>query len=154
MISNHSSLPNISSVLLLTAALAGCGNETKLPAKLVSVAGTVVLDGKPLAACSVNFIPRDQTKGTGGFAVTDGDGQFIAKHWSNAPGIEPGTYTVVFSKLALPDGSPLPAGQDAADVGAVETLPTALTDPNRERTPHVVTVVDQGGQFTFDLKSR
>lgn len=150
------SLNRLISAIFLTAAaatLTGCGNETKVPAKLVSVMGHVALDGKPLAACNLNFIPRDQTKGTGGFAVTDSTGKFEAKHWSNEPGIEPGTYTVVFSKLALPDGSPIPQGKDAADVGAVETLPRKLTDPSLDSADKVVTVVAEGGQFTFELKS-
>ena len=142
-------------VLALVGLVSGCGGSNKkIPAKLASVAGRVILDEKPLSGCSVSFIPRDQTKGQGGFAVTDAEGFFSAKHWSNVSGIEPGTYTVVFSKIAQPDGSPIPEGKNAADVNAKEMLPRKLSDPNLEHGVNVVTVLESGAELDFKLKSK
>ncbi len=137
------------------ATAAGCGGSSqKIPANLVSVAGQVLLDDKPLSGCNVSFIPRDQTKGQGGFGVTDAEGKFSAVHWSNNKGIEPGTYTVTFSKIAQPDGSPIPEGKNAADVDAREMLPKKLTDPNLQHGANVVTVTEGGSELDFKLKSK
>jgi hypothetical protein len=146
-------LRGISLCTLTTLAL-GCGRGgPSVPSNLVAVAGAVMMDGKPLPGASVSFLPREQTKGTGGFAVTDGEGKYEVRHPSNEPGIEPGTYTVVFSKLAQPDGSPIPPGKDAADVDAREQLPPKFTNPNSPKS-QVVTVPAVGGTFPFELKTK
>ncbi len=157
MKSKHNSIPvrKYGLALALMGFVCGCGGSNKMiPAKLAAVAGRVILDGKPLSGCSVSFIPREQTKGQGGFAVTDAEGCFSAKHWSNVAGIEPGTYTVTFSKIAQPDGSPIPEGKNAADVDAREMLPRKLTDPNLPKGVNVVTVLESGADLDFKLKSK
>lgn len=142
-------------ILALAVVSPGCGGSNRMvPAKLANVVGKVILDDQPLSGCSVSFIPRDQTKGQGGFAVTNADGAYSAKHWSNVDGIEPGTYTVVFSKIAQPDGSPIPEGKNAADVNAKEMLPRKLTDPNVVNGVNVVTVLETGAELDFKLKSK
>lgn len=140
-------------VCLGVMGLTGCSSAT-IPAKLVPVAGLVQLDGTPLTGANVIFVPRDSTKGTGGSGVTDGDGKYQARHSSNSVGLEPGTYSVLFSRLAMPDGSSIPQGKDAADVGAVEWLPPQLSNPPPELVMHVVTIPDAGGSFDFSLASK
>lgn len=141
--------------LSAVAITAGCGGSSQnIPTNLASVVGQVLLDDKPLSGCNVSFIPRDQTKGHGGFGITDAEGKFSAVHWSNAKGIEPGTYTVTFSKIAQPDGSPIPEGKNAADVDARETLPPKLTNPNLQHGANVVTVTEAGSELDFKLKSK
>jgi len=146
--------------LSLTVALGlfcigGCSSGSAKPPKLVPVAGKVVLDGTPLAGASVIFIPKDQTKGTGGSGVTDADGKYEARHQSNNVGIEPGTYAVVFSKIAMPDGSPIPPGKNAADVGAAEALPQQLSNPSPDFMTNIVTITATGGtSFDFSLASK
>lgn len=133
----------------------GCSSGGPAPPKLVPVAGKVVLDGAPLAGANVIFIPKDQTKGTGGSGVTDADGKYEARHSSNKVGIEPGTYAVIFSKIAMPDGSPIPAGKNAADVGATEALPQQLSNPSPDFMTNVVTITETGGtSFDFTLASK
>jgi len=75
--------------LLLTAALAGCGQKAPRNPDAVPVSGTVTLDGQPLSGASVNFwSERDQFAGT-----TGPDGRYTL-----VPGADPGTYTVTVSK--------------------------------------------------------
>ena len=146
--------------LLLSAqiglvGIVGCSSRTPAPPKLVPVAGKVVLDGTPLTGASVIFVPKDRTKGTGGTGVTDAEGKYHAQHQSSKAGIEPGTYTVLFSKIAMPDGSPIPAGKNAADVGAAEVLPGQLSNPPPEFNFNIVTVPETGGAaFDFNLASK
>jgi hypothetical protein len=134
--------------------LAGCSSKVNVPPKLVLAVGKVTLDDKPLTCASVIFVPRDHTKGTGGFGVTDAEGRYEVRHQSNEVGIESGTYNVVFSKIAMPDGSPIPDGKNAADVGAVEVLPPKLSNPPAELGINVVTVGADGGAFDFELRSK
>jgi hypothetical protein len=134
--------------------IAGCSSGTAPAPKLVPVAGKVVLDGTPLTGANVIFIPKDKTKGTGGSGVTNADGKYEARHQSNKVGIEPGTYMVLFSKIAMPDGSSIPAGKNAADVGAAEILPQPLSNPDPEFAPNIVTITETGGSFDFTLASK
>ncbi|MEW4529391.1 hypothetical protein [Maioricimonas sp. JC845] len=139
----------------LATTAAGCSQgEGFNNAGLAPVSGYVSLDGEPAAGVSMFFSPRDTTPGTGGYAISGPQGQFEVMHRTNSAGILPGTYHVTFSRLALPDGSPLPQGQDAADVGAVESLPARYQDPAVETTISVVTVTPDGSTFNFDLTSK
>ncbi|MCH9656166.1 MAG: carboxypeptidase-like regulatory domain-containing protein, partial [Planctomycetes bacterium] len=128
-------------VVCVIGMLTGCGgNSVEVPDELVPVTGTVKLDGKPKANISVIFNPGDQTSGTGGYGVTDSEGKYTLLHRSNKPGIESGEYIVTFSMMGLPDGSPIPEGKDAADVGAVQLLPEKYTNPHQERNRTMATV--------------
>ncbi|MEQ9410018.1 MAG: hypothetical protein RIK87_19940 [Fuerstiella sp.] len=106
------------------------------------------------AIATVNFLPAGGTSGTGGFAVTDVAGQFEALHYSMATGLEPGIYNLTFSRLLMPDGNPLPEGQDAADVGAVESLPRHLTEVRQDDHPYRLTVDSVPQDVTFELTSK
>ncbi|WP_166831492.1 hypothetical protein [Thalassoroseus pseudoceratinae] len=100
----------------------------------------------------MSFVPRDGTKGTGAYGVTDQAGKYTLKHRTEADGIEPGTYTVAISKMTMPDGGPIPEGKDAADVGAVQVIPPKYSDPSNEMNPNIVTVPAAGGDFPIELK--
>jgi hypothetical protein len=143
-------------VALLGLVLGGCGGSGAGVAKLVPVSGTVTLDGKSLAGASVSFVPQAGTEGAGAFGTTDAEGRYTLDHRSGKPGIEPGTYTVSFSKMALKDGSPIPAGKTAADVEAVEQVPRQYTPGflATNDTPATGALVgDSGGTFDFELVS-
>ena len=59
------------------------------------------------------------------------------------------------SKLAMPDGSPIPEGKNAADVDAVQVVPVPFSDPNSDDIAKVTTVSKEGGsQFNFDITSQ
>ena len=56
---------------------------------------------------TVNFNPMSGTKTTGAAGVTGPDGKYQLTHRSGQLGIEPGQYSVTFSRL-LADGKPVP----------------------------------------------
>ncbi len=57
----------------LVLVVAGCGGS-----KVAPVSGRVLLDGKPLAGASVNFLPdtKEKEPGPGSVGKTDADGKF------------------------------------------------------------------------------
>ncbi len=141
---------------LVCLTLVGCTESDPELAKLVPVSGTVTLDDKPLSGATVLFSPRGQTPGTGAFGSTDAEGKYTLKHRSNQPGIQPGEYTVSFSKMAMPDGSPIPEGKTAADVEAAEMIPEKYTLSGQEameKPTNNTTVPENGGSFDFKLES-
>lgn len=130
-------------VMGVVAVLQGCGgHEREVPETLATVSGKVLVDNQPVAGISMQFVPAPGTAGTGGYAVTDAEGKYSVKHNSGADGVEPGEYKVVLSHMAMPDGSPVPPDQSAADVGAVESLAAQYT--TIERTPLTATVPKEG----------
>ncbi len=68
-------------------------------------------------------IPAANNKGNGGTGTTDDSGEFTLKFRDGQEGIPAGDYVVMFSKLTQKDGSPIPEGQTAADVQAVDKIP-------------------------------
>lgn len=132
----------------------GCsGGTSSSPYNLVPTTGQVLLDGAPVAGVTLSFVPQRQSTGQGGFAVTDALGKFSAREYTSEKGIAPGIYAVCFSKLALSDGSPIPEGKDAADVGAVEVLPPHLTNAMLNDDEYLVTINVAGNDFLFDLRT-
>lgn len=137
--------------LVLATVLIGCGSAEDVPT-LATVSGKVTYKGKPLPGASISFVPDGQTAGTGAYAVTDDSGHYELVHRSQTPGVEPGKYVVSISKMALPNGSPIPEGKDAADVGAVQMIPPIYSDPNHQRNPNRVTIPETGTEINLDLK--
>lgn len=145
----------ITLVLLLLGMLSGCGGHSpEVPENLIPVTGTVKLDGEPRSNITVIFNPGKKTAGTGGYGVTDKDGKYSLTHRSNQPGIEEGEYVVTFSMMGLPDGSPIPEGKDAADVGAVQLLPEKYTNPNREMNLTIATVKAPEVTLDYEIKTK
>ena len=123
----------------------GCGSGSGPPETLVPVAGTVMVNGKPLDGVVVTFIPEITKNSRGGSGTTSGTGAFTVMDLTqNLPGLAPGKYTVAFSRMRLPDGSAAPeleAGQPV-DPGMirVETLPTHLLNPDPRETSNIVEI--------------
>lgn len=142
-------------VFCVIGMLAGCGGQSsEVPSDLVPVTGTVKLDGEPKANITVIFNPGKKTSGTGGYGVTDSNGKYKLMHRSNQPGVEPGEYIVTFSMMGLPDGSPIPEGKDAADVGAVQLLPEKYTNPNLEMNLTMATVKAPEVTLDYEITSK
>jgi hypothetical protein len=128
---------------------AGCGGDAvpKLEVPpLNPVSGTVKLDGKPEAGIAVTFYPAANNKGSGGSGTTDDTGAFSLKFRDGQDGIPEGDYVVMFSKLTQKDGSPIPAGQTAADVQAVEKIPERF---RLTENPRFTVKVPDGGKSDF-----
>ncbi len=142
----------LSCLLLQAFLLAGCqGQQAALP-ELYPATGTVKLDDKPVAGVMVRFIPQQGTPGDGAFAQTDSAGQFQLMHRSGEPGIEPGQYTVVFSKFLMPDGTTVSPDVQPESVGARQVIPMKHTQPTTSVTQ--ATINNGPNSFDFSLKSR
>jgi hypothetical protein len=138
---------------MLAVMIAGCssGVEPEIVPPLEPVSGKVLIDGKPAAGVAVTFVPAENNKGNPCSGSTDANGAFSLVHRSGSPGVPAGDYVVVFSKLTQPDGTPIPEGQTAADVMAVDQIPEKYRQiPNFEFTFSVPT---GGKTFDFELTS-
>jgi hypothetical protein len=140
-----------SKLLLLAVALPGCGGSVS------PVEGVVLLDGKPLANVSVQFVP--QGSGRDATGQTDKSGEFAMSTFKPGDGVMPGSYKVVISP---PAGTPDPAQYATAE----EAMAAASKAPaTKESTtfPQQYTRVDQtplkqdvptSGKVRFELKSK
>ena len=146
---------------LCTVCVAGCSEAEKpdFLDQLIPATGRVTLDGKPLAMANVTFIPDVSVEGgRAATAVTDADGMYeLVTSLPGTPqeqpkGVLPGEYVVVISKLAMPDGTPLPknlGGADALDQGAVESVPAKYNDPSASTLK--ATVAPPKAENNFEL---
>ena len=123
--------------------------------KLVPVEGVVTLDGKPLAAADVMFIPVDDTKGQGGAGRTDAAGKFaLQSHDRQHQGAPAGNYRVIVSKLVKPDGSdyvPDPNAGPFDTGGFKDFLPAAYRDSDAGQSK-LTAEVPEGGTTTVELR--
>jgi hypothetical protein len=88
---------------LVAVASAGCGK--RLP-PIVSVEGTVILDGKPLPKAAVEFMPvlEDFGAETVSAAVTDEKGHFVLVcRLNDQPGAVTGQHIVLVKEPPLPE---------------------------------------------------
>lgn len=95
-------------LLLLVAAtlgLAGCGGSESRPT------GKVVLDGAPVARANIRFEPTCEGCQGSFVGLTDEEGTYRLDYGART-GIPPGAAKVTVSRALLPDGSPLPPGEE------------------------------------------
>lgn len=146
------SLFRIMTCLSLLLAL-GCGRSPDPAAnvKLEPVTGTVLVNDKPYAGLEVTFMPEQGTPGTGATARTDEKGEFKLQHRNGKPGVEVGTYRVLFSLMLKADGTPLGPNEDAATLG-VQKLPPQYQA--FDRSPEKATVPAGGGKFDYKLQAK
>lgn len=147
-------------VIACVMVLAGCGKGKKGPTfDLTPVAGTITLDGKPLADAEVGFHLQG-TAPTGYYgsgARTDAGGKYELRT-GDALGAVPGNYKVVVSRLTAPDGGPivLQEGIDLEQLkmqGQVkESVPPIYADLSKTE---LTTMVEKGkvDGYNFDLKT-
>jgi hypothetical protein len=153
-----------SALVLATGAMlwiVGCGGRSDLGflSGAVPATGRVTVAGKPLPGATVTFIPAPQSSGRTATAVTDESGAYeMATMASGASpeeskGVLPGGYTVVISRVAMPDGGPPPADiideNDAIAKGLKQYVPVPYTNP--ETSPLKVTVAAPKAENNFDL---
>jgi hypothetical protein len=141
----------------------GCGSGIKL----VPVAGTVTIDGRPLAYKTLMFMPEPGTPGHGGGANTGSDGTYsliasIPGGTTDERGVPPGRYRVIVFEPAIPitqaletqteeGGEPAPAiGPDFAR--RKTEIPAAYGAA--ETTPLLLEVPVSGGVFDVKLSSK
>lgn len=144
------------------ASITGCGGKPRheFLAGAVPVAGTVTVDGKPLARATVTLTP-DITSAGGrqAVAITKEDGTYEAStsvpglSLEESKGVVPGTYTVTVTCIGMPDGAPMPADivdeHDAVSRGAKQLVPERFTKV--ETTKLRVTVAPPAVQHDLAL---
>lgn len=146
-----SSVPSIG-ILLVT--IAGCGqvDSLKVP-DLYPVTGKVTLDGEPLVGATLSFLPKDDTVGQVVTGTSTEGGNYSLVYSNGEPGCPAGQYQVYISKLTMPDGSPIPEGKTAADVGAVDAVPARYRSMDNIGGS---IMIPAGGKtdLNFELKSK
>lgn len=141
-------MKQLKTVVLSVFLLAGCGSSDggkPDDSPLVPVSGVVTLDDEPLANASVQFFPvAGSAAGLPAYGTTDITGRFDLQNARGRSGCEPGAYTVVVSKFAQKDGTPIPAdaGGDVAAALGHEHVPAKYSDPQKSQLQ--ITIPDAG----------
>ena len=139
--------------ILAVLMVFGCNQQPAKPElNLVTVKGTVTLDGKPASEVAIWFVPETGTPGNGSFGITTADGSYSLSVIGGDAGVAPGQYTVTFSKFMMKDGSPVPWGIQPESIGAKQSIPEVYVDASTSDMKAIVT--DAGGTFDFDLSSK
>jgi hypothetical protein len=154
--------------VLTIVLVAGCGTGDITDSyTLVTVTGTVTLDGKPLEGAQVTFTPAQGTKpDTPGTDRTGKQGNYKAMYRGRS-GLAPGKYAVIVSKMMtssettkLPDEL-----KDDPALAAMATEGAMIREANRARAerrkPSKVIinasfereVAENGSVLDFDVKS-
>jgi hypothetical protein len=139
------------SLILVAICIAGCGTSRTSP-----VTGLVLLDGKPLADASVQFVA--QGKGRDATGQTDKNGEFAMSTFKPRDGMLPGDYKVVIMPPTGPVDTTQYATADAAMSGTPK--PASKKEPGFpqkyarvDQTPLTQTV-PVSGKLKFDLQSK
>jgi hypothetical protein len=140
-------------LLAFVVAVAGCGRSGPVP-----VRGKVMLDGKPLAGASVQFIPQ-QPGGRDATGSTDANGVFRLSTLHRNDGAFPGKYKVVVQPPApMVLGAPAATPDDAqrAAAGSKTQTPAVIVPPKYSQPDQTVLVqeVPTGGDVLLDLKTK
>lgn len=118
------------------------------------VSGEVTVAGKPVEGIIVSLSGQSNgEKRLIPYGRTDAGGKYALQVSETEIGAPAGQYKVLFQRITLPDGSPIPEGKTAADVGAVNQLPDVYGDPTR--SPESATIPDAGTTaLNFDLSPK
>ena len=136
---------------LLLSVVSGCSGGSTLDT--VPAAAVVTMNGDPIEDVQVTLVPQKGVAGRGGYGKTDTQGQVTLRTDAQTEGVPPGKYRVLFQRLRMPDGGPIPDGAMAADVGAANDLPPVYNNPNQ--TPVLAVIPDSGDtSMAFELRSR
>jgi hypothetical protein len=144
--------------LLALAALVGCGSEESRY-RLVSVTGTVTLNGKPLGDAKVNFAPLEGNEvNTPGVDVSGPAGNYKLM-FKGRSGVAPGKYKVT---VTPPDpsasGSVPEAFKDDPAMLGFEREARNLVQGKKKEDPNYknefeAEVPDDGGVLDFDVQT-
>jgi hypothetical protein len=135
---------------VVIVAICGCGNN-RPQEKLVSVSGTVTVDGKPLEGATVAFVPEKSKQPQPSWGFSDASGKYSLKTVEGEAGVALGTYRIVITKLVMEDGSPIPPGSQTGGADGKELVPFPHCDPRQ--TKNVANVTKDGEVFDIAIKS-
>lgn len=128
--------------------LVGCGKPPML-----SVTGSVKLDGKAVSDCKVGFFPDAEEFNPDrhgyGYGITDAEGRFEIQHPQGEKGIWAGKYNVTLEAWVTKNGKPIPANSKPSEVeGGVNNLfPDFYREPSLTKEKAVV----KSGANVFDF---
>lgn len=132
-------------ILMMPVAFAGCGDAQ--PYTIVPVAGTVTLDGKPLADARVVFQPMkstgEDTVGPGSVGNTNEDGRFVLETVDRHDGAVVATHMVRITTSKIYE-----------EPGSDETTMTRETVPPHYRYGFKVEVKGATDDLPIELSSR
>lgn len=139
--------------------LSGCSATNDIDygsVDLVSVGGTVAIDGEPLAGAVITF--EDPEKGTYSFARTDSGGEYTLQFDSQMDGVIPGKKTVQISTtrnvLGLKGEEGVEEGESSSEEGdAPKAAEEAVPACYNKESKLTVEVTSSTTTFDFDLKS-
>lgn len=141
------------SFILLGVAGAGCGKPP-----LVSVKGTVKLNGKLVPHCKVGLFPDvvafHPDKHGYGYGMTDDSGVFEIQHPMGEKGIQAGRYKVTFEAWVDNKGKPIPPNSKPSEhPGGVKNLfPNIYEAPST--TPETLDVGSSSVQKEFTITTK
>jgi hypothetical protein len=142
----------------VTFFMLGCSHSHNLK----YVEGTVTLDGKPIEAVSVSFLPVDPSMGLGAGGYTDTRGKFKLSSLvgKGGDGTQSGKYNVVFVKLA-PSREQTEKEKELSKTNPEKITPIPMIDvlPSKYNSPKTsgfeVEIIESGKNvFQFDLVSQ
>jgi hypothetical protein len=106
-------------LLIFLLVMVGCGRKSAS----LQVTGTVTLDGKPLEAAVVTFVPSSPTpEAAEAQGTTDAQGKYRLELQKRGQQVVEGDYRVRIFRLR-PNNNPLPPGGDAKTWGTVIEVP-------------------------------
>ncbi len=120
--------------------MSGCGGGMEC----FPVGGTITLDGQPLPAAKVSFMPDDEL-GVATMGVTDAGGVYTLRQTADQNGAPPGSYTVRITTYR--EGKP---DADPSIPGVPETVPPQYN----LRTTLSAEVGSEENNIDFELKSK
>ena len=129
----------------LTSLLAGCGSSGP---ELTDVTGKITLDGQPVVACNVTFVPTGG--GSPSYGKTDSKGEYRLMYTRDKYGAMLGQHSVTLEtqKLSKSEKEELrSAGEDVPS--------DSVTIPKKYREDGALTAEVKSGKnkIDFDLKS-
>ncbi len=125
----------------LLATAAGCGGGG---IQLVSVQGTVTLDGQPLEDALVTFQPAE---GRPSYGTTDSQGRYRLQYTPDRRGALPGQHQVVISTYVEPDTD---SDDPVKQAGRPERVPEKF---NKKSTLTAEVAPGRKGSYDFALQS-
>jgi len=144
--------------LLALVASAGCSQG---PGSFAHVSGVVTLNGAPVDGAKVTFVSTTEMEGQKArySTTTDSAGKYMIAGWGKQPGIPPGMYKVVVTKLVMKGGK-VQTPEEGFDSTQLEMsgmgkneLPKEYAEEN---TTKLTATLDTGKNkdVNFDLKGK
>lgn len=136
----------------MIVVVAGC-SDGKI--RTEPIAGTLTLDGKPLADAQIRFTPKSPGQGLAAFGRSDANGRYRIQTLAGRPnaGTTPGEYLVTISKMELvPNGKMVYSmGEMIEARDSVQLLPELYSQTSK--TPFSAVVAPGKNAFDFNVQS-